>query len=117
VRVKVICQSTKNIVATVEDNIYRATTIDDWELEKIRRLRTGPHRVSTGERLRPEPREIEVDVFSYEADHFQISSQWWGQLPAWCRRCGAVLLVEVKELRDAVRDRRDTVLVTQRAVR
>lgn len=110
-RVRVACPIKGDMIAVVEDNIYSTNVVDEWEVEKIRRLRHVP-----GRRLRPESREVRVDLFTDEADHFQIEAKWWDNLPAGCRRCGAIHLVRVADLRAALRARRREVLAQAEAL-
>jgi hypothetical protein len=120
--VKVICRRKGNVIATVDpDGEFLAWTIEDWDLEKIQRLvkRDGPPEDDAGlsPRLQPEREEVRVNVFSSQAERYQIDSKWWGNLPAWCRRCGGTHLVGVEDLRTGVRAGSREVLVEGETVR
>jgi hypothetical protein len=46
VKTNVICERKRNVIATVTDDIYRARIVDEWEFEKLRRVRRGQRRLS-----------------------------------------------------------------------
>jgi hypothetical protein len=54
-KVRVACPINGDMIAVVEDNIYSTNVVDEWEVEKIRRLSHVP-----GRRLRPQSREVRV---------------------------------------------------------
>ena len=117
-KVRVACPIKGDMIAAVEDDIYLTNVVDEWEVEKIRRLQSSrPGRSSRSvQRLRPQSREVQVYLFGEDADRFQIDSKWWGNLPAGCRRCGAIHLVRVADLRAAVHARRREVLAQPEAL-
>lgn len=68
-------------------------------------------------RLKPERMQIRVELFSTEAEEYQVDSKWWGTLPAWCKRCGGHHRVSVDTLRTAYWDQARDVLVPGNTVR